>query len=330
MHTVISLIGPTAIGKTDLAIELYNKFFTDNKLIDIISVDSAMVYKELNIGTGKPSADILCKIPHNLINIRNIDNIYTVADFCEDAIELIKKSHNNNRLPLLVGGTMMYYNALFNGISSLPSCNASIRLDLNNRIKQFGLNNLYQELQLADPEYAAKISSNDSQRITRALEVYLSTGVKLSELINNNQKNKFFVNNNIKLKNIFLLPTDRADLHARIAARFYTMLEQGFIEEVEYLYDLAKTDNTNINKDLPGIRSVGYRQIWSYLSGEINKEEMIERSIIATRQLAKRQHTWMRGMIAKSNNNINDNKIINIDFKNYNFYNILSELQQII
>jgi len=350
MSKVISIIGPTAIGKTDLAIELYknsldfcsssgvNTSNKDSKPIDIISVDSAMVYKKLNIGTGKPSKEILEQIPHGLINIRDIESIYSVADFCIDAKNLIKKSHQNSHIPLLVGGTMMYFNALFNGLSTLPSSDKDIREKLNHRVEKEGLEVLYKELNNIDSKYAAKINQNDKQRITRALEVYLISNIKYSDYIKHNSSSLssgLFDDKTLEQYNIFLLPTDRLELHKRIAARFHKMLADGFIEEVGELYNSSQVDTNisnkaNLYRDLPAIRSVGYRQAWSYLSGEISKEEMIERSIIATRQLAKRQHTWIRGMLNKSVGSNVDNMVVEIDFNKFDMKALLSKVENFV
>lgn len=299
---VISLMGPTAVGKTDLAIDLY-KLLADKLPIDIISVDSAMVYRGLNIGTGKPELSILQDIPHGLVDIREPYEIYSVADFCNDAIKLIKTAHLNNRIPLLVGGTMMYFNALRKGLSELPGANTEIRAELLNKFNANGLTSLYQELVVIDPIAAARINPNDKQRILRALEVYLATGKtkNMTDLLNKNNNNFIFK----KFNNINIIIAPEADelnkldnrgqsdgrrlLHNRIEQRFYKMLDDGFIAEVENLYN-----NQLVTSDLPAMRSCGYQQVWQYLAGNITKKQMVEQSIIATRQLAKRQMTWLR------------------------------------
>ncbi|MBP9721948.1 MAG: tRNA (adenosine(37)-N6)-dimethylallyltransferase MiaA [Gammaproteobacteria bacterium] len=291
---VISLMGPTAIGKTDLAIRLYQALKAQNIVIDIISVDSAMVYRGLNIGSGKPEQEILANIPHGLVDIREPYDVFSVADFCQQALELIKISHDNNRVPLLVGGTIMYFNALQHGLAKLPSCDPLIRKTLEEQINHNGLNSLYSNLQEIDNKSAQKINPNDKQRIVRALEVYLTTGKPLSELLLNNTVNTFTGLNNI---NIMVAPDDRSWLHNNIATRFHQMLDNGFIAEVESL--LA---NSKITDDLPAIKACGYKQVWQYLLGETDRETMIERSIIATRQLAKRQLTWLRSCLQKWDN----------------------------
>lgn len=286
-------MGPTAIGKTSLAIELYIKLAQEWP-IDIISVDSAMVYRGLNIGTGKPTEDILSRVPHGLVDIREPYEVYTVADFCTDAQALIKHSHVNNRVPLLVGGTMMYFNALKNGLSTLPSSDPKIRAQLTQRIEAEGLLELYTELQTVDPLSASRINPNDKQRILRALEVYLITGRSLTFFLSQPTQDVFSVNHTTypSNRNIIIAPsneTKRAELHKNIEIRFHEMLNNGFIEEVEVLFLQDK-----VHKELPAIKSCGYNQIWQYLSGEMTKEVMIEKSIASTRQLAKRQLTWLR------------------------------------
>lgn len=286
---VICVMGPTAAGKTDLAIDLVTDLAggsADNSSIDLISVDSAMVYKGLNIGTGKPSMEILNQIPHQLVDIREPQEVYSVADFCHDAQKLIEQSHQANKIPLLVGGTMMYFKALQQGISELPSSDANVRKVLTNKLQATGLAELHQELMLIDAQSAQRINPNDTQRIMRALEVYYISGRSMSSLLEDNSVNLTQQNHYI---NIILAPNDRTFLHANIAKRFYSMLDAGFIAEVEQLYN-----NPNINENLPAIRSCGYRQIWQYLDGFFTKEQMIEKSIVATRQLAKRQITWLR------------------------------------
>lgn len=282
-------MGPTAIGKTDLAIQLYSELGQQLPM-DIISVDSAMVYKGLNIGTGKPEKEILESIPHGLVDIREPSDIYSVADFCDDVKKCIDRAHNNHRIPLLVGGTMMYFRALQSGLAKLPSSDTKIREDLRKELQQKGLGALFQELNKHDPVMAAKLEPNDTQRVLRALEVFKVSGRSMSELIlDHNQQSDCQTQNNYNFINLALMLNERSVLHKRIEQRFYQMLEQGFIEEVELLFKNAK-----LNIDLPAIRSCGYRQVWYYLQGDYTKEEMIERAIISTRQLAKRQCTWLR------------------------------------
>lgn len=293
---VICIMGPTAIGKTSLAIDLYDLGFP----IDIISVDSAMVYKGLDIGSGKPTQDILNRVPHGLVDIREPFDVYTVADFYQDVLTLVRQSHANNRVPCLVGGTMMYFNALFNGLAKLPSSDPAIRSHIGNLIREHGLQKVYNDLAVIDPITAKKINANDTQRIIRALEVFIAVGQPMSELLKQTA-GTFSEFKNFACTNVILAPeppeinvyknqsSPRIKLHEVIAARFHMMLDDGFIEEVELLYK-----NPNISPLLPAIKSCGYQQIWQYLAGELKYEAMVENSISATRQLAKRQLTWLR------------------------------------
>lgn len=286
---VICLMGPTAIGKTDLAIELHEKL--SNQLpIELISVDSAMIYKGLNIGTGKPEQKILDAIPHRLVDIREPSDVYSVADFCRDVKDSIATAYQNNKCPLLVGGTMMYFNALQYGLAKLPESNKEIRDNLQQQMQTRGLAALYQDLQQCDEVTAKRVDPNDTQRILRALEVFLVSGRPMSELIaKQNQSPQQSDALQYEYINLALILEDRTLLHKRIETRFHNMLKQGFLSEVEILFKNAK-----LNIDLPAIRSCGYRQAWKYFFGEYTKEEMIDRAIISTRQLAKRQCTWLR------------------------------------
>jgi len=277
----IFLMGPTASGKTDLAVQLVQQF-----PIDIISVDSAMVYKEMDIGTAKPDADILAIAPHRLIDICDPKDAYSAAQFCQDAHHEIKQIHTNGRIPLLVGGTGLYFRSLQQGLSDLPSANPDIRQKLEEEAEKIGWAGLHKRLQMVDPQAATRINSNDAQRIQRALEIYEMTGINISTWYEKSQQQAWGYPT-IKL---VVAPADRKILHERIAQRFHLMLEQGVIEEVERLYQ-----RKDLSLALPALRAVGYRQIWHYLEGEWDKTTMIEKGIIATRQLAKRQLTWLRG-----------------------------------
>lgn len=282
-------MGPTAVGKTDLAIELYHEFKPGIEF-ELISVDSAMVYKGLNIGTGKPEASILKEVPHHLVDIREVYEIYNVADFCEQVYGLIDRAHANNKVPLLVGGTMMYYKALQQGMDVLPKSNQDIRDKLLIRLSTEGIASLYSELERVDIASARRIKPNDKQRIMRALEVFYIAGKTMSELLN---KQSDVRTGKYKYINIAMNTEHRSVIHDRINLRFHKMLGQGFIEEVEELF-LAAKHNKHITSSLPALRSCGYRQIWNYLEGVYTREEMIEKSIVSTRQLAKRQLTWLR------------------------------------
>lgn len=277
---VVFIMGPTAAGKTDLAISL-----VESSACEIISVDSAMIYRDMDIGTAKPSVHELDRAPHHLINIRNPNQSYSVANFCNDAKQLIDDIHRRQKIPLLVGGTIMYFHALQFGINELPEADESFRNEMNLLGRQQGWPALHEKLAKVDPQSAAKIHPNDCQRIQRALEVYQLTGVKLSaHHANNNSPRR-----DISIINIGLFPEDRSQLHSNIATRFNAMLKQGLIEE---LISLRKM--WNLDSNMSSMRCIGYRQIWDYLENEIDNKQMRDQAIAATRQLAKRQLTWMR------------------------------------
>ncbi len=276
----IFLMGPTASGKTELAI-----FLTKHLPCDIISVDSAMVYRGMDIGTAKPAAEILAIAPHRLIDIRDPINNYSVAQFVEDAHAEIKTIHAAGRIPLLVGGTMLYFNSLIKGLSELPTANPAIRQTLNEQAEKIGWPAMHQQLTTIDPQAAQQIHPNDSQRVQRALEVYVASGRSITAWRSETKVQRWLYPT-IKL---ILAPTERSILHENIAKRFNIMLEQGFIEEVERLFN-----RPDLNTSLPSMRCVGYRQVWNYLEGELTYTDLPEKAIIATRQLAKRQLTWLR------------------------------------
>ena len=277
---VIFLMGPTASGKTDLAVSLAN-----SSNCEIISVDSAMIYRGMDIGTAKPDPDILAQAPHHLINIRNPDESYSVAEFCQDANTLIDQIHQRNKIPLLVGGTIMYFHALQFGITELPAANAEIREKIETTAREYGWNYVHNQLAAVDPESAEKIHPNDAQRIQRALEVYEITGVKLSSF----HTAEANIRQDISILNIGLFPEERSKLHQQIAARFTAMINDGVIEELKSL-----RQQWQLTAQMPSMRCIGYRQIWSYLEKEISQEEMYDQAVAATRQLAKRQLTWLR------------------------------------
>ncbi|MBD3668953.1 MAG: tRNA (adenosine(37)-N6)-dimethylallyltransferase MiaA [Kangiella sp.] len=276
----IFIMGPTASGKTDLAIELVERLNAE-----IISVDSAMVYKGMDIGSAKPSAEELARAPHRLIDICDPADPYSAARFRDDALREMEDIVSQGKTPLLVGGTMLYYKALLEGMHNLPDSNPQVRANLQQRLESEGLAKLHQELAKIDPDSASRIHENDPQRTLRALEVFEITGKPLSQLHAEQEQNDF----PYQTLQIALAPDDRSFLHQRIEMRFHQMMEQGFLQEVESLY--ARGD---LHPDLPSIKSVGYRQMWQHLEGELSLEEAIERGIIATRQLAKRQFTWLR------------------------------------
>ncbi|MEW6994915.1 tRNA (adenosine(37)-N6)-dimethylallyltransferase MiaA [Colwelliaceae bacterium MEBiC 14330] len=272
-------MGPTASGKTALAMALHEKL-----PCDIVSVDSALIYRDMNIGTAKPTADELASFPHRLIDLRDASESYSAADFCHDALAEIAEIRSRNRIPLLVGGTMMYFKSLIEGISPLPTANAEIRKAIECEAADKGWQVLHQQLAEIDPVSAKRIHQNDPQRLTRAHEVYRITGNTLTQLTE--IKGAKLAGNVLQLA---ITPKERSTLHERIALRYQQMVDMGFEEEVVKLRSRG-----DLHQDLPSIRCVGYRQMWQYLDGDFDHEEMIFRGICATRQLAKRQLTWLR------------------------------------
>ncbi len=280
LPTAIFLMGPTASGKTDLAIELCQTL-----PCDIISVDSALIYRGMDIGTAKPSVDELRLAPHRLIDILDPALSYSAADFCRDALREMDEIASRGRIPLLVGGTMLYFKALLEGLSPLPSADPVIRAGIEADAARLGWQALHDELVRIDPVAGARIHPNDPQRLSRALEVYRISGKTLTELTQVQGEGLPY-----RVHQFAIAPTERAQLHERIEQRFDLMLARGFENEVRALR--ARGDLT---PDLPSIRCVGYRQMWDYLAGELGYDEMRYRGIVATRQLAKRQMTWLRG-----------------------------------
>ena len=278
-NSVVFLMGPTASGKTELALEMYNQLDAS-----LISVDSALIYRGMDIGTAKPSQVTLENYPHALIDICEPDESFSVNQFVSLAKQHIESALNAGKLPILVGGTSFYFNALEYGLSKLPESTKDSRKYFNDLLKNQGSEKLHSQLLKIDPTSATRIHSNDSQRVTRALEVFHLSGVTLSELQGNKSGNKL----NHEIKKIILMP-DRSELHQRIEQRFIEMIKDGFLDEVETL-----RKNKNLNLDLASMRCVGYRQAWNYFDGLYSKQEMIEKAIIATRQLCKRQSTWLR------------------------------------
>ncbi|MBD1390025.1 tRNA (adenosine(37)-N6)-dimethylallyltransferase MiaA [Neiella sp. HB171785] len=274
-------MGPTASGKTDLAITLAEQYNCE-----IISVDSALVYRGMDIGTAKPTAAELSRAPHRLINIIDPAQAYSAADFRRDALAHMAEITAAGKTPLLVGGTMLYFKALLDGLSSLPSADQQIRQQIAAEAEQQGWEALHQQLAQFDPVAAQRIHPNDPQRLSRAIEVFRISGKSLTELQAKQEQSKA----PYRFIQFAIAPADRAVLHERIALRFEQMLAAGFEAEVQQLFE-----RQDLNPELPSIRSVGYRQMWSYLAGEIDYDEMVYRGIVATRQLAKRQMTWLRG-----------------------------------
>ncbi|WP_455365951.1 tRNA (adenosine(37)-N6)-dimethylallyltransferase MiaA [Kaarinaea lacus] len=276
----IFLLGPTASGKTDIAVRL-----VEDLPCEIISVDSAMVYRGMDIGTAKPDAETLEKAPHRLIDICDPAEAYSAAQFADDALREMNDIYANDKIPLLVGGTFLYFRALAEGLSPLPAADPETRSKLDAEAKAVGWAELHRRLASVDPETAARIHPNDPQRIQRALEVYELTGESMSSILHRDNPGELPYN----VSKLILAPSDRAVLHDRIAKRFNQMLESGLVEEVRQLYQRG-----DLHRDLPSIRAVGYRQVWAYLEGELQYAEMIQRGIVATRQFAKRQFTWLR------------------------------------
>ena len=277
---VIAIMGPTASGKTGLALDIAAQVDSE-----VISVDSALVYKGMDIGTAQPTQEEQAGVVHHLIDIIDPADSYSVSQFVNDTNGLIGDILARGKVPILAGGTMMYFNALINGISPLPKSDEKIRDEITQQAQRLGWSKLHDELRGVDPISGERIHPNDPQRITRALEVYRSTGKTLTHW--QQQEGEKCPYN---IAQFAIAPADRAVLHERIATRFDLMLEQGFENEVVKLYE-----RSDLHEDLPSIRSVGYRQMWQYLDGQLSYAEMRERGIIATRQLAKRQLTWLRG-----------------------------------
>ncbi|MCX8618914.1 tRNA (adenosine(37)-N6)-dimethylallyltransferase MiaA [Gilliamella sp. B2923] len=277
---IISLMGPTASGKTAFAMALADKY-----PIDIISVDSALIYRGMDIGTAKPTQDEQKQYPHKLIDICDPAQSYSAANFRHDAIVEIENSLKNGRIPLLVGGTMLYFKALIEGLSPLPAADSEIRQQIEEKANRLGWQAIHEDLKKVDPVSAKRIHPNDPQRLNRALEVYLITGKSLTELTEQSGEALPY-----DIKQFAIMPQDRAELHQRIEQRFLQMLDQGFEDEVKTLMQ-----RSDLHLNLPSIRCVGYRQMWEYLTGDVSYDEMVFKGICATRQLAKRQITWLRG-----------------------------------
>ena len=278
----LCLLGPTASGKTDVAVGLCERF-----PLDIISVDSALVYRGMDIGTAKPCADILRRTPHRLIDIRDPEHSYSAGEFVNDAKFEIDRIISAGRVPLLVGGTMMYFRALTAGIAHLPSADAAIRAQIDADAERLGWPALHARLLAIDPVAAARINCNDSQRIQRALEVYLASGRPISEW--QAGAGQTAAGDGLRFVKIGLQPGTRRILHERIESRFKSMIANGFLDEVRTL-----AGRPGLTRDHPSMRAVGYRQLWAHLAGEGPLEEATARALAATRQLAKRQLTWMK------------------------------------
>ena len=279
------LLGPTASGKTAAALAL-----AAQRPIEIISVDSALVYRQMDIGTAKPTAEERAIAPHHLIDIVDPANAYSAAEFRADALRLTAEIHARGRLPLLVGGTMLYYKALTQGLNDLPAADANVRAQLDADAARDGWPALHARLAAVDPATAARLAPNDSQRIQRALEVFMLTGVAMSTLLAAPARTDDAAAD-WRFVPVALEPSDRSVLHARIERRFDAMLENGFVDEVVKLRERG-----DLSPEMPSMRCVGYRQVWEYLDGAVDYATMRDKGVFATRQLCKRQLTWLRSM----------------------------------
>ncbi|WWO99549.1 MAG: tRNA (adenosine(37)-N6)-dimethylallyltransferase MiaA [Candidatus Dasytiphilus stammeri] len=295
----IFLMGPTASGKTELAIKL-----SELLPIEVISVDSAMVYRQMNIGTAKPTNQQLCQVPHHLLNIRDPSETYSVAEFRKDAIKKMDSITKKGRLPLLVGGSMLYFKILMNGLSLLPASNYMIREYIYKQATQQGWKNIHEQLSQLDPIAAKRINCNDRQRISRAIEVCLISGNTLTAL------NRIKNDNDLEYDIIqfVISPSCRFKLYNLIEQRLFRMINEGFQDEVQKLFDRG-----DLNGNMPSLRCVGYRQMWSYLEGKINYDAMLKQAIHATCSLAKHQFTWLRKW---KNTYWLDNENLNLACKN--------------
>lgn len=281
----VCLMGPTASGKTALAIELFA-----HHPVEIISVDSAQIYRGMDIGTGKPDANTLARAPHHLLSFLDPAETYSAADFRRDALRLIGEIKARGNTPLLVGGTMMYFRLLRDGMASMPDADPEVRAAIEAQAHVEGWAAVHAELEKVDPEAAARIHPNDPQRLQRALEVYRVSGKTLSALHAEEAAERLKGNKSgLDLTFCAIQGVERGVLHERIKTRFFQMLEDGLVDEVRALYERG-----DLSLSLPSMRSVGYKQVWQHLAGELSYEEMVDRGIIATRQLAKRQVTWLR------------------------------------
>ncbi|EKE67860.1 tRNA (adenosine(37)-N6)-dimethylallyltransferase MiaA [Gallaecimonas xiamenensis] len=277
---VVFLMGPTASGKTDLAMGLF-----DQRPCELISVDSALIYKGMDIGTAKPSQAELTRYPHHLVDILDPAESYSAADFVDDVLPLIDAALAKGQLPVLVGGTMLYFKALLEGLSPLPKADAAVRAQIEAEAAAQGWEALHRQLAHIDPQAAARIHVNDPQRLSRALEVYRLTGQSLTAL--QAQAGAPFTYPTVQ---VAIMPADRVLLRQRIRLRFEQMMANGFLDEVRALHQ-----RQDLHTELPSVRCVGYRQLWAYLDGECSLDEAVEKAIIATGQLAKRQSTWLNG-----------------------------------
>jgi tRNA dimethylallyltransferase len=281
---IIFLLGPTASGKTDWAINWQNQF----DVLEIISVDSVMVYKECNIGSAKPSNTILKKYPHHLVNHISLDSIFSVADFYGEALKLIQHIHGIGKIPLMVGGSMMYFNLLKTGMSTLPPADRLLRDELEKKILTEGVDALHADLSKLDPNAAKNIDSHDSQRIIRAIEIIASTGLSLNDNLSSEQTSN--LNKKYTLLEFGIFPTERAKLHERIESRQEALVGDKLLDEIVNIKNVF-----DISAEHPAMKAINYRQGLQVLEGKLKKSQLFDKSLFATRQFAKRQCTWMRG-----------------------------------
>jgi tRNA dimethylallyltransferase len=281
---IIFLLGPTASGKTDWAINWQNQF----EALEIISVDSVMVYKECNVGSAKPTDAILKKHPHHLVNHVSLDCIFSVADFYDSAMRLIDDIHTRDKIPLMVGGSMMYFNILKKGISNLPSADPKLRNELEQKIFANGIDSLHADLSRLDLKAAENIDSHDSQRIIRAIEIITSTGMSLNENLSSEQTSE--LKEKYTLIEFGIFPDERAKLHERIESRQEVLVGDKLLEEIVNIKNIF-----NISAEHPAMKAINYRQGLQVVEGKLDKSKLFEKSLFATRQFAKRQCTWMRG-----------------------------------
>ena len=291
------MIGPTACNKTSTAVHLIKKF-----PISIIGVDSVQIYKRFNIGSAKPPQEILEKYKHHLVDSADPENIFSVKDFYDQAYRLVMQAHSNNKIPLLVGGTMMYFNTLFKGINDIPEGNEAIREELQRELDKRGADKLFNDLKEIDPETAKTIKKNDKQRIIRALEVFKISGKRISEFKKKTTENVF---EEFEFINIGIFPNDRVILQGRIRERIIEMINMGLIKEAQEIIKLG-----NIAKNHPALNSINYKEAIQVINGKLNASELEEKCVISTRQLVKRQLTWMRSFVFSKTFDINSTKEI--------------------
>ena len=303
---IFAIVGPTASGKSSLAMTIARSAKQFGKTIEIISMDSALVYRGMDIGTAKPSKSDMQEVRHHGIDIAEPEDPYSAAKFAHDAKQWLKEIRERNNIPLIVGGTMLYWRALAHGLSNMPAASPEVRAEIELRAAKLGWPAIHDELAQVDPATAARLEKNDAQRVQRALEIYLLSGKTMSEWLQEQPKESGRGDDDgddsgsdernapINFRLISIEPTDRSVLHERIAKRFELMIATGFLDEMK-----ALRQNPRLHPNLPSMRAVGYRQAWDHLDGNITFQEFQDQAIAATRQLAKRQLTWLRGMEGK-------------------------------